>query len=204
MATFLTLPTSPDISPKEMRGPSAGCCDPPNVPFSPKSKCQGKNRRQLEQLLSLLTVAPSETLAGLTPIPVRATPIDAVFDPWLIPSTDSSTSSSPRTSPSPWRRERASPSGPREATSWSIFCARISSGAVLSSTPTPRGGRRSDISVPRKPRGSLPIALLPRPRPGPRKPSRSSTPHPRTATDCLLYTSPSPRDLSTSRMPSSA
>ena len=28
--------------------------------------------------------------------------------------------------------------------------------------------------------------------------------HPHRALDCLLYTSPSPRDLSTSRMPSSA
>ena len=183
MATFLTLPTSPDISPKD-RGvrPSAGRCDqrshftgaPLETEPCPAVSLLVKSPRTL--------VAPSPAAAHLSDR------VDVNFDPWPIPSTRSSTSSYPRTNPSRARSVRASPRARPGATFWWSCCARTSPGAVLASTPTPRGRRRSDISAPRRLPSSPAIASSPRRSRDPRKRSRSSTPHPRTASGASTST----------------
>ena len=85
--------------------------------------------------------------------------------------------------------------------------------AVTYHAADPKGRRATVAGRKRKPKGeTAPMAARP-PRSAPVKPKPNAKAKPKSARksqpkvlykDCLLYTSPSPRDLSTSRMPSSA
>ena len=87
--------------------------------------------------------------------------------------------------------------------------AAIPQQGANSEAPVPSNGKLPPLLL-TNPVAKLPPLLLTNrvakePKPDPSGTEKAATPTPETQIkDCLLYTSPSPRDLSTSRMPSSA